>query len=84
MSTNTFEEKQDALIKKMAVDVAAMPDDVFASRIVGMLILDRGRLNAYQRTLELMLKVHAQAITIRNANMLVDALQAVKDHQNNG
>lgn len=60
-------EAMEALMSPMATAAKDWTIETFASRAVGLLILDEGNLNKYQRTLELVLDVHARVLTSRSA-----------------
>lgn len=53
----TEEQKIEAALRKMAAGVATATDEEFAARIVSLLILDKGVVNAWQRTIETMIRV---------------------------
>lgn len=53
----TEDEKIDATLRKIAQSVATATDEEFAARIVSLLIMDKGVVNAWQRTIETMIKV---------------------------
>ena len=57
MTDTTEAAKVEALIRDMALSASDWTDEEFASRIVSLLILDKGLVNAWQRTIELMVKV---------------------------
>ena len=50
-------EHEEEMLGKLAVAASKWTDQEFAARIVGLLIEDRGLINAYQRTIEYMVKV---------------------------
>lgn len=52
-----LEAKMAATIHDMATSASDWTDEEFATRIVSLLILDKGLVNAWQRTIELMVKV---------------------------
>jgi len=56
------EERVHQAIVQMAEAAKGWDHHEFASRTVGLLILDQGNLNAYQRTLELIFQVHRLAV----------------------
>lgn len=47
----------DASIDDLAAIAATWDDDQFASKIVELLILDKGVVNAWDRTIKIMIKV---------------------------
>jgi len=57
MVDETLLNKEQATIDSMAAKILDWDDEKLAGRIVGLLILDEGHLNKYQRTIELMLKI---------------------------
>ena len=55
--SDTEAAKIEATYRRLAESAAEWPDEEFASRIVGLLIEDKGLVNAWQRTIEMMVKV---------------------------
>lgn len=55
----------DAKIAEMAAVAKDWTDEEFAGRVVGLLILDEGHLNKYQRTIETALKIFRAAEALR-------------------
>jgi hypothetical protein len=53
-----IEERRRCVIATMATNMAILPDDEIAARVVGLLIHDHGNLNRYQQTLEIVLEAH--------------------------
>lgn len=68
LSPNTGEPKMrsEEMIESLGRTAAEWTDEEFASRIVGLLIEDKGLVNNWQRTIELMLKVSRIREKIRN------------------
>lgn len=60
-------EAVEALIVQMAEAAKDWSIETFASRAVGLLILDKGNLNKYQRTLEIVLEVHKRVLAASSA-----------------
>lgn len=54
-----------AVVEKMAETAKGWTREEFAARAVGLLIRDEGNLNKYQRTIELVLRVHETCIAAR-------------------
>ncbi|RWH31602.1 hypothetical protein [Mesorhizobium sp.] len=67
MEASATAEAIEALISTMTAMAKDWSIETFASRAVGLLILDEGNLNKYQRTLEIVLEVHARVLAARSA-----------------
>lgn len=48
---------EDEIIEEMAAHAADWTDDQLAAKIVEMLILDKGVVNAWDRTVKMMIKI---------------------------
>ena len=59
------ETKAAALIEDMGAAAADWTDEEFAGRIVGLLIMDKGLVNAWQRTIEMSIRIFRVAERIR-------------------
>lgn len=56
----------DAKIKELGAAAARWSDEEFATRIVSLLIMDKGLVNAWQRTIETMIKVAREREKLRD------------------
>lgn len=55
-------ERRSTIVAEIAKGMAELDIATIANRAVGMLILDKGNLNRYQLTLEIMFEAHARAL----------------------
>lgn len=55
----------EAKVKELGALAAGWTDEEFAARIVGLLIEDKGFINAWQRTIEFMIRVAREREKLR-------------------